>query len=339
MPFHKIGLSGFTDLGQFPGMQTDDLRKAIYEHLPGLDEILDSEKLPVHERTFRAAHLFVDLAVEAPEAVKQELLGSITFREGILPIVSDWYWAKYGSLCRDQRSRELSGILSAYAQPLLIQIPQTLSRVEVEGETLWLTLPDSLREDESIRKLTGGLINLAALPPAASKAVQAEAALVVGISRSINLNLMSKEGLDEETFSLGQTIWPHFEKAVRDLLLLTSEGAAAACWDLHLAVEKAFKVLIRSKQPGAAPFGHDLNALQKQALRCGAVIDSALVKRLPKEKMAIQFRYAEALVSTATAIDHYKTALELVDQITREIPRKLKLNNTSFLIKMAPWAK
>ncbi len=56
MPLPQIGLSGFTDLGQFPGMQTDDLRKAIYEHLPGLDEILDSEKLPVHERTFRAAH-------------------------------------------------------------------------------------------------------------------------------------------------------------------------------------------------------------------------------------------------------------------------------------------
>ncbi|MES2437478.1 MAG: hypothetical protein V4584_00335 [Verrucomicrobiota bacterium] len=150
---------------------------------------------------------------------------------------------------------------------------------------------------------------------------------------------MSKEGLDEETSSMGQTIWPHFEKAVRDLLLLTSEGAAAACWDLHLAVEKAFKVLIRCKQPGAAPFGHDLNALHTQAVRSGAVIDSAWVKRLPKEKIAIQFRYAERLVDTATAIGHYKTALELVDQISREIPRKMRLNNASFLIKMAPWAK
>ncbi|MES2437477.1 MAG: hypothetical protein V4584_00330 [Verrucomicrobiota bacterium] len=114
--------------------------------------------------------------------MKQELLESSTFREDIVPIVSDWYWAKYGSLCRDQRRRELSGILSAYAQPLLIRIPQTLSRVEVEGETLWLTLPDSLREDESIRKMTAGLIDLGALPAAASKAVQAEAAFVVGIS-------------------------------------------------------------------------------------------------------------------------------------------------------------
>lgn len=332
-------LSGCPDLGHFPAMPPGDLRTAIYEHLPGLDEILETEKLPVHQRTFRAAYLFVDLAVEAPEVEKRELLGSVTYRESIVPIVSDWYWAKYGPLCRDQRGRELSGILSVYAQPLLIRIPQTLSRVEVEGETLWLTLPDSLREDESIRKMTGGFIDWAALPPATSEAVQAEAAFVVGTSRSINLNLMTKQGLDEETFSMGQTIWPHFEKAVRDVLLQTSEGAAAACWDLHLAVEKAFKVLIRSKQPGAAPFGHDLKALHKEAAHCGAMIDSALVKRLPKEKMAIQYRYAEARVDTATAISHYKTALELVDQISRGIPRKMKLNNASFLIKMAPWAK
>ena len=322
----------------FP-IRVNDLRKAVYEHLPGLDEILESEKLPLHKRTFRAARLFVDLAVEAPEAVKLELLESATYREGIVPIVNDWYWAKYGQLCRDQRGRELSGILSTYAQPLLIRFPQTLSRVEIEGETSRLTLPDSLCEEESISEMTGDLIDLAALPPAAAKAVQAEAASVVGFSRSISLNLMSKEGLDEETFSLAQTIWPHFEKAILDILRLTPEGAAVGCWDLHLAVEKAFKVLIRSKQPGAAPFGHDLNALHKKAAGCGAVIDVSLMQRLPKWKTASQFRYAEMPVETATAIEHYKTALELVDQITREIPRKMKLNNASFLVKMAPWAK
>lgn len=320
-------------------METGDLRTAIYEHLPSLDEILEIEKLPVHERIFRAAYLFVELAVEAPEPTKQEMIASALFRESIVTIVSDWYWEKYGELCRNQHGKELSGILSEYAQPLLIRFPQTLSRIEVEGETVWLSFPDSLRAEESIGKMTGGLLDVAMISPAVAKAVQEEAALIVGFSRSINLNLMSKGSLDDETFSLAQTIWPHFEKAVRDLLTLTREGAAIGCWELHLAIEKSYKVLIRSKQPGNPPFGHDLNTLHETALGLGAIVDTSLMERLPKDKTAIRYRYAEILLDTASAICHYNAALELVDQITRGLPRETNLNNASLLIKMAPWAK
>ena len=320
-------------------MKAENLRETIYEHLPGLNEILENEKVPIHQRTFRAAYLFVELAVVAPDKERRELIGSEVFRETIVPIVSDWYWEKYGNLCRDQRDRDLSGILASYAQPLLIKFPQTLSRIEIEGESAWLSFPDSLRDEESINDMAGNVLDLTRLEPASATALKVEASAVVGFSRSINLNLMSKDGLDGEAFSLAQTIWPHFEKAIRDILTLTPEGAAAACWDLHLAVEKSYKVLIRSKKSGATPFGHDLKELHKGAVACGFSIDGTLMKRLPKDKKAISLRYAETLVDTSTAVGHYKTALELVDQITRELPRKMKFNNGSFLIKMAPWAK
>ncbi|MEP2777267.1 MAG: hypothetical protein ABJQ29_14520 [Luteolibacter sp.] len=319
-------------------MKNGDLCTAIYEHLPGIDKILESEKLPIHQRIFGAAYLFVELAVDAPEPTKREMIGSPMFRETIVPIVSDWYWMEYGSLCRNQCEKELSGILSEHAQPLLIRFPQTLSRVETEGETAWLTFPDTLREEESIGEMTGDLLDVARMPSAVAKAVQSEAAMVVGHSRSINLNLMSKGSLDNETFSLAQTIWPHFEKAIRDLLALSQEGAAAACWDLHLAVEKSYKVLIRSKA-GNPPHSHNLISLHQASIDCGAMIDVALMKRLPDEKSAIQFRYAEKLITPAEAICHYKTALTLVNQITSELPHTVRLNNTSLLIKVAPWAK
>lgn len=66
------------------------------------------------------------------------------------------------------------------------------------------------------------------------------------------------------------------------------------------------------------------------------MIDPVLVERLPSEKTAIRFHYAEARIDTATAVGHYKTASELVDQISREIPRNMKLNNALVLIKWAP---
>ena len=62
-------------------METGDLRTAIYEHLPGLDEILEIEDCRYHERIFRAAYLFVELAVEAPEPTKQKMIASALFRE------------------------------------------------------------------------------------------------------------------------------------------------------------------------------------------------------------------------------------------------------------------
>src|ERR1035437_3476030 len=42
------------------------------------------------------------------------------------------------------------------------------------------------------------------------------------------------------------------ERAVSDLLPLKSEGAAAACWELYLAVEKSLKVYFTSNTRHAA---------------------------------------------------------------------------------------
>jgi len=46
-------------------MDAGDLRDEIYRHLPGLDQILETEQVPVSERIIKSAILFIDLAVEA----------------------------------------------------------------------------------------------------------------------------------------------------------------------------------------------------------------------------------------------------------------------------------
>jgi len=109
----------------------------------------------------------------------------------------------------------LLGIFNSYAQPLLIKIPQTISRVETEGETAWLSFPDALQDEESLEEMLGKVLQLENLQTSKAEKLRSEATEVVGLSRSICLNLMVRSGLDREANIMAQTIWSHVEKASR----------------------------------------------------------------------------------------------------------------------------
>lgn len=320
-------------------MSKYELKDAIDEHMPFIDEILQESKVAIFDRFMHAASIFVDVAItDSSFGSKEELLKSEAFFKGIIPLVSDWYWEKYGELARSPKNKIYSGIINPYGQPVLLKIPSTTSRIEVQNETAWLIFPDCLQESESLADMIQTPLILDKLPANEKDVLLSEFEEVVSMTRSINLNIMSASELDAEATNMAQGIWSHFEKAIVDIFSFQNQQASIGCWELHLAIEKTLKVYLKQVD-GKKHYGHNLNALGGKARIYIPEIDLSMIKSLPSDKDAIQLRYSELVKNVDEAVGYYKKALALVFFITSKLSRKYKFNNASFLIKMAPWAK
>lgn len=87
-------------------MSKYELKDAIDEHMPHIDEILQESKVAIFDRFMRAASIFVDVAItDSSFGSKEELLKSEAFLKGIIPLVNDWYWEKYGELAKKKIQR------------------------------------------------------------------------------------------------------------------------------------------------------------------------------------------------------------------------------------------
>lgn len=320
-------------------MSKYELKDAIDEHMPFIDEILQESKIAIFERFIRAASIFVDVAItDSSFGSKEELLKSEAFFQGIIPLVRDWYWEKYGELSKSPKDKFYSAIINPYGQPVLVKIPSAISRIEVPNETAWFTLPDCLQESESLTDMIQTPSILDKLPSNEKEVLLLEFDEVVFMTRAINLNIMSASELDAETTNMAQGIWSHFEKAIVDILSFQNQQASIGCWELHLAIEKTLKVYLKQAD-GKKHYGHNLNTLGDKARLYIPEIDLSMIKSLPSDKDAIQFRYSELVKNVDEAVGYYKKALALVTLITSKLPRKYGFNNASFLIKMAPWAR
>jgi HEPN domain-containing protein len=316
-----------------------DLKAAIYMHLPQIDEVLEERRLPVHKRSFQASILFVqECVIEVSPMTKEELILGEHFSI-IVNHSLDWYIEKYGELAENPKKEILSGITRYRNQPVLLNIPFTTSKTEKEGETAWLSYPDHLQADELHFNLFNVKISLESLSETELEILKTEVEEVVALSRRTNISLMMESGLNEGAKNMSGSIWAHIEKAISDILSQKKENLSVACWELHLAVEKALKVYISQFPIEEKPWGHDLIELCKQAKLLGLVIDKALLETLPNYKDAIKLRYGELQVDSRTAIKYYLTALKLVCSITEQLKREFSIYNASFLIKKSGWAR
>jgi len=315
-----------------------DMRTAIQEHLSWIDEMLEERRVPVRKRALRASIIFVqECVVEVSTGTKEEFISSEHFSV-IVNHAIDWYIEKYGQLAEKPKKETLSGIARYHNQPVLLNIPVTATKVEKEGETMWLTFPDHLQLDESHISLFDVDIKLESLSEKELEALIKEIEEVVALSRRTVISLMTASDLSEDSRNMAGSIWAHVEKAISDILSQKQENISVACWELHLAVEKTFKVYIR-QFPGEKGWGHDLAVLCKQANRLGLLLDEALLVALPRKKDAIKMRYSEIQVDPREAVEHYLSALKLVCAITEKLKMEFTIYNASFLIKKSGWAR
>lgn len=230
------------------------------------------------------------------------------------------------------------GIITPYGHPVLVKIPATTTRVEVPNQTAWLTFPDCLSENESIEGMAQTKIDLDKLPAEEVDRLSTEFNEVVSMTRKINLNLKSVYSVDKEAANMAGGIWGHIEKSIIDILSLKDSQASIGCWELHLAIEKTLKVYLK-KVCNSWVFGHDLKKLGRKINDYDASLDFSVIQSFPIDEDAIKLRYSELVKNVSEVVEYYKKALLLIERVTNNYEKKYSINNASFLLKMAPWAK
>jgi len=286
-----------------------------------------------------AGRLFVDHFVEKSTFdSKEELLSSEAYRVVLLPIFNDWYWDKYGELAKGPGKDVYCGLVLAYNTPVRILIPATTSRVVEPGKLAKLTFPDRLENYESIEDMLQVKFDLENMSEQERANFLRHATKVVGLIRSVNIDLNMASNLTPEAEKLSKGIWSHMEKAANDILTLTSERASIACWDIHLAVEKTLKVLIADKK-GILEHGHNLEKLAEKISDVEPDINEHMFKNLPNDKEAIKLRYAEPIKSITESLSYYHESLEVISVMASKLEHKFGIKNASITLRPAPWAR
>jgi HEPN domain-containing protein len=299
------------------------------------DKQLAEEDTPVHSRPLKSAFLLVHHGIQEVHGGSKENFYEQDWFASVVVSIHRWYANRYGIASVQPQRDVLAGIADFHGTPLRLGIRVSVSKVEVEGETAWMILPTSVHDSEKMESFFAVRPNLESLNRAERANLQTQVCNVVRWTRSTNLALQSVSDLPPERDELAAGISRHFDKAVSDVLTLKSEGAAAACWELHLAVEKSLKVLLA--QNGQFRTGHVLKDLAQSAVQEGLLQFPKGISDLPPWELANKYRYAEAAISVREAVEHYFTALEVVYDVTSRLKRVVVVDNAAFLLKKPKW--
>lgn len=315
------------------------IKSYIDEYLPIIDEHLSDLDVPIYDRYLRASHLFVEhFVVSTSNGSKEDFLASKAFYECIIPLVKNWYDESYESLAKNPKSFILQGLITIREQPTLLKFPSSISIVEEEGKSAWLKFVDHLDNSENIQEMIQGRsISLDKLDKTHKENVEKQISVLISRLRSISINL-NVLTIDEITWKMARSIVGHFEKATIDIVSYDSERFATACWEIHLAIEKVFKVYLKQKT-GSFKQIHCLKELYKSAVKETEFVgvDRELVNSLPKN--AISLRYAQSMINMMDAVDFYNKGLLIVHAVSDKLDREHNLANSAFLINKPVWVE
>ncbi|QRX80909.1 hypothetical protein [Glaciimonas sp. PAMC28666] len=303
-------------------------------------ELFDSNfamnNLPLNKRPLQSAIWFVKDGIEKlPFNDSKENFLEKEWFTALVIVIREWYQERYGTAHFEVVRETFSGIVLMYRTPIKIEVPVAVTKVHVEGETCWITFPDSIHESENLKSFFPTCPNFDALPKGERIKIEKRVDLIVSRTRSINLALQAAADLPDEAEKMAAGVWWHIEKAVADILSLDTAVAAVGCWELHLAVEKSFKVFLRQNESESR--GHNLIKLSTASGKFGLNVTKSVLAKLPEEHRAIKLRYGEADIEIFEAVENYEAALQLVYEITGKLKRTYSINNAAFLLKKPPW--
>jgi len=158
-------------------------------------------------------------------------------------------------------------------------------------------------------------------------------------ARSIHVNLMSAS-LEKNLHKISNTIQAHIDKAVRDILSLDVGKISTSYWEIHLAIEKAIKLIIL--QNGCDHQNkHNLDKLCKIANNIkGIKLDCSIFSKFPSDDEAIKQRYCEGSYFTIQeAVNNFISANEVISKLTGLLKREIFIDNARILFAIPPWEK
>jgi HEPN domain-containing protein len=156
--------------------------------------------------------------------------------------------------------------------------------------------------------------------------------------RTIALNLHSATLEGKPDQRMAETVLTHLGAAAEYICAGNPDRLSLAAWELHLALEKTMKLLLRQHQAKVSNT-HDLGKLLRLLAtnRLSTPLDGR-VASLPTDKQAIKHRYSEIRPRSISAImKEYRTVLSLALAYSTKMERRYTMNNAKILIRRGPW--
>ncbi|NOY44858.1 MAG: hypothetical protein GXP50_05335, partial [Deltaproteobacteria bacterium] len=238
----------------------------------------------------------------------------------------------YGEALND-REKVAPGVIEVFNTPFRINVPLVVVGPQ-EGDSVWVGFPSEVLPDE---KVLDWLVS----PPNLSKLGEAEQLrgvkkiTEIGTAiRSIRIDLMTATAPSDDLQLFIGSIPLHCDKCAELIIKADVASLALATWEMHLALEKSLKLVIR--QQGETPGNiHDLLKLADKATKAAKIaVDMTALRKLPSGKEAIKARYGEGRQRPLEEVlANYRQAMGLIASITKSLKRKIVLNNARFLIR------
>ena len=311
--------------------------ESITGHMTAIDVMLSHEGMPLKGRPLSAAIFFVkECILEISGDTKDDYAAKPWFAI-IYHHIEQWYRDHYGAAFNAETDSTAIGVVLIRDIPIQLQVPLTTSRLEVPGETVWLKFPVEVDADEEPLSWLVAPPTLDRLNDGERAKVIASVADVARGLRSIKLNLMVVEPKDDPVNDLLASVLPELETAAHNIQRNDPKCWGTALWSLQMAVERTLKAFSQQKS-GTFRELHNLLELYDDVALHGVAVKRDLLKKLPREKEVMNYRYGLGdLPRLGEVIEAYKAALSVVSGFSRAFERTLNIGGARFLIKKAPW--
>jgi|GEM_PF-2371059 len=315
------------------------LEDYLDEHMPSIDKYLEGKGVPLSERFTKAAKIFFEnTVIESNVDINHDFFASEYFYCHILPLFHGWYCDKYGDLMNVEHADYYLRLITVSGQPFMINIPKAKKKLVKENELIELTMLDRFSDDENLADFIGRRKNIETTILFGSNDSIKQLSNVVTLTRSINLNTQGVVGLNPEVTRMLRGVITSIEQSVRGIASLKAENISTSCWELHFAIERAFKVLIYCSSK-RIEHGHNLSKLNCTLEQLGHELEPKLLLNMLTGKEAIAMRYGEKTITFLEAYQRYMNSLALIDEVTFLLPRRYNLRNATFVLKKAAWAR
>lgn len=322
-----------------------DLYGFIEQQLPVFDEILAGDQTPLHERPLVATLFFIQyciinikidnkiIAIDMKEDFFEHKWFKIIYK-----LIKKWYRDRYADAINPIDNDFALGVVLIYDTPFQLKIPLTIAEEKESDYERWFCFPNSVLENENVLDWFTNKPNFDRIREDDLESLRNEVNYISSSTRAIRINLMAS--IEKQLHKIPSSILSHIDKAVQDILSLDIGRISTSFWEIHLAIEKAIKLIILQNGYEHKNM-HNLNKLCKIANNIdGIEIDCRMFAKFPSDIEAIKQRYGEGITFTMQqAVKNYSYAIEVIAKLTELLKRKFVFNNARFLLRFAPWER
>lgn len=316
----------------------EELTQLFEFYLPDLDQAFVSAGVALSSRPLRAASFIVENCVSQVEGDSIENYHQKPWFAVFFKCARQWYEDRYGDNLNSDALNKLEAAVQIYQRWYLLEIPVRFKKLLPEEKAAWIYFPTAVREGEDPLQWFQSGPNLEKMKASTKGKALGKIEELVALARKINLNLWVPFN-EQSDADAAEHIKQYTAAAAKHFSDNKPQSAQMAIWEMHFALEQAFKLWLSQK--GLGPFTtHDLMDLNDETARFlgHALVEESTLGKLPSGTDAIKFRYAKLPApSLERQNNNYRLGLRCIKTITDNLERELHVFDAGILLKQPPW--